>query len=359
MNDLTPSTKECISRVLEILKSSRANALNSVNTIMVSAYWETGREIVEEEQRGKERAKYGAKLIHDLSKRLTKEFGKGYSERTLREIRQFYLTYKDRHPSIWRSPSAELDKNNKNQGVVELSWTHYKKLMRIKRDDVRNFYEIECINSGWSVTELERQISSLLFERLAKSRNKKEVMALAQKGHEIHRPEDLLKDPYVLEFTGLPEAGEWYESDLEQSLIDRLQKFILELGKDLFFVARQKRITVDGDHYYIDLVFYHRVLRCFLLIDLKIGKLTQQDIGQMLMYTGYYELEETTEDENPPVGLILCTDKKEAMVRYTLNNSTSKIFASRYQLHLPTEEELAEGLKKEKEYIEHLQDKKE
>ena len=358
MNDLAPSTGECISRILEILKSSRAKALNSVNTIMVSAYWETGREIVEEEQRGQERAKYGTKLIQDLSKRLTREFGKGYSARKLREIRQFYLVYKDRDPSIWRTPCAKLDKSVKKQSFSELNWSHYRLLMRLKKDEIRSFYEVECVNSNWSVDELDRQINSLLFERLAKSRNKEGVMALAQKGHEVQQPEDLLKDPYVLEFTGLPEAGEWYESDLEQALIDRLQKFILELGRDLFFVARQKRITVDGDHYYIDLVFYHRVLRCFLLIDLKVGKLTQQDIGQMLMYTGYYEIEETAEDENPPVGLILCTDKKEALVRYTLNKSTSKIFASRYQLHLPSEEELAEGLKKEKQYIEHLQGNK-
>ncbi len=357
MNDLTPTAGECISRILNILKSSRARALQSVNSVMVSTYWEIGREIVEEEQRGKERAKYGARLIQHLSQRLTEEFGKGHGERKLRDIRQFYLTYKDRTPPIWHKPCAKSKDDQKEQLLMNLSWSHYRLLMRVKRDDIRHFYEVECANSGWSVPELDRQINSLLFERLAKSKDKEGLMALVKKGHEVQRPEDLVKDPYVLEFTGLPEAAKWHESDLEQALIDRLQKFILELGKDLFFVARQKRITIDGDHFYIDLVFYHRLLRCFLLIDLKVGRLTQQDIGQMLLYTGYYENEEMGEGENPPVGLILCTGKNESAVRYTLSQTVSKIFASRYQLHLPTEEELAEELKREQEYIRYIQNK--
>jgi predicted nuclease of restriction endonuclease-like (RecB) superfamily len=224
--------------------------------------------------------------------------------------------------------------------------------MRIADTVKRNFYEVECSRARWSVRELERQISSLLFERLAKSRDKKGLMALANKGNEVFRPEELIKDPYVLEFTGLPEATIWQESDLEQALIDRLRDFLLELGKDLFFVARQKRITIDGDHFYIDLVFYHRILRCFLLIDLKVGKLTQADIGQMLLYTGYFETEEQFADENPPIGLILCTDKNDAVVRYTLGHSAKKIFASRYQLHLPSEDELARELVREREDIE-------
>ncbi len=357
MNDLTPTAGECISRILNILKSSRARALQSVNSVMVSTYWEIGREIVEEEQRGKERAKYGARLIQHLSQRLTEEYGKGYSQRTLREMRQFYLTYKDRKPPIWRTPCAKLENDQSKQLDAELSWSHYRLLMRIKKEDIRHFYEMECVNSGWAVAELERQISSLLFKRLAKSKDKKGLMNLVKKGHEVQSPEDLVKDPYVLEFTGLPEAAKWHESDLEQALIDRLQNFILELGKDLFFVARQKRITIDGDHFYIDLVFYHRILRCFLLIDLKVGRLTPQDIGQMQLYTGYYENEEMGEDENAPVGLILCTGKNESAVRYTLSQTVSKIFASRYQLHLPTEEELAEELKREQEYIRYIQNK--
>jgi predicted nuclease of restriction endonuclease-like (RecB) superfamily len=192
----------------------------------------------------------------------------------------------------------------------------------------------------------------MLFERLARSRDKEQVLALARDGHEVLAPSDLVKDPYILEFVGLPEASHWLESDLEQALIDRLQQFLLELGRDLFFVARQKRITLDGDHFYIDLVFYHRELRCFLLVDLKVGRLTQQDIGQMLLYTGYYEAEERREGENPPIGLILCADKNEAVVRYTLSQSANHVFASRYQLHLPTEKELAEELQQERLLLE-------
>jgi predicted nuclease of restriction endonuclease-like (RecB) superfamily len=233
-----------------------------------------------------------------------------------------------------------------------LTWTHYRVLMRVNQPQARSFYEMECSKACWSVRELERQVASLLYERLARSRDKGGLLALAEEGHEVHRPEDLVKDPYVLEFTGLPEASRWQESDLETALIERLQQFLLELGRNLYFVSRQKRITIDGDHFYIDLVFYHRTLRCFLLIDLKVGKLTQQDIGQMLLYTGFYEAEEMRADENPPVGLILCTDKNDAVVHYTLSQSVRKVFASRYQLHLPTEEELVRELRHEREIIE-------
>jgi predicted nuclease of restriction endonuclease-like (RecB) superfamily len=195
--------------------------------------------------------------------------------------------------------------------------------MREPRPEVRSFYEVEAVRSRWSVRELERQMGSLLYERLARSRDREAVLSLSRDGHEVATAADLVKDPYVLEFTGLPEASHWLESDLEQALIDRLQDFILELGRDLFFVARPKRITIDGDHFYIDLVFYHRALRSFLLIDLKTGALSQQDIGQMLLYTGWYEAEERREDENPPIGLILCTGKNEAVVKYTLSQSAS------------------------------------
>jgi predicted nuclease of restriction endonuclease-like (RecB) superfamily len=224
--------------------------------------------------------------------------------------------------------------------------------MRVNKSEARSFYEVECRKSRWSVRELERQVGSLLYERLALPRDKEGLLALAEQGHEVQKPEDLIKDPYVLEFTGLPETARWQEGDLEAALIERLRQFLLELGRDLYFVARQKRITIDGDHFYIDLVFYHRTLRCFLLVDLKIGKLSQQDIGQMLLYTGYYQAEEMRPDENPPVGLILCTDKNDAVVRYTLSQSTSQIFASRYQLHLPTEAELVRELQREREMLE-------
>ena len=336
---------------------------------MITAYWNIGKEIVEEEQRGKRRADYGRALLERLSLGLKKEFGKGYSVQNLRRIRQFYLVYKDRGQGKRSSLMSESCSEGQKGKILNtpgrdsstcafdaflpgLSWTHYQILMRIEDAMKRMFYEVECAKARWSVRELERQISSLLFERLARSRDKKGVMALAQKGYDVFEPEDLIKDPYVLEFTGLPEASVWQESDLEQALINRLQNFLLELGKDLFFVSRQKRITLDGDHFYIDLVFYHRILRCFLLIDLKVGKLTQADIGQMLMYTGYYESEEQFKDENPPIGLILCTDRNDAVVRYTLSHSAQKVFASRYQLHLPSEEELSYELIRERTDIE-------
>jgi predicted nuclease of restriction endonuclease-like (RecB) superfamily len=235
---------------------------------------------------------------------------------------------------------------NLNAVRSELSWTHYRLLSRVTNEQARNFYFQEAVKSRWSTRELERQMASLLFERLAKSREKESV--LAAQGAEVFHPTDLIRDPYVLEFTGLPERGGWLESDLEQALMDKLQTFLLELGRDFFFVARQKRITVDGEHFYIDLVFYHRTLRCFVLIDLKVGKLTHQDIGQMLMYTGYYEENELKESENPPVGLILCTDKNEAVVRYTMRKVDQQVFAARYQVYLPSEEELREELIRER-----------
>jgi predicted nuclease of restriction endonuclease-like (RecB) superfamily len=345
----------CFARIREHLETSRATALRAVNEAMVSAYWLIGREIVEEEQRGAERAEYGAQLIETLSRQLRAEYGRGFSISNLRYMRQFFLTYSERLPRIHQTPSGESslpDALVKGRFLEELSWSHYVVLLRVGSPEARGFYEAECAKARWSVRELERQISTLLFERLARSRDKDGLLALTREGHDVHRPADLVKDPYVLEFLDLPEAGRWREGELEQALIDRLQDFLLELGRDLFFVARQKRITLDGDHFYIDLVFYHRVLRCFLLIDLKLGKLSHGDIGQMQMYTGYYEAEERRDDENPPIGLILCADKNEAAVRYTLSQSASQIYTSRYQLHLPSPEELEAELLREREQIE-------
>ena len=219
----------------------------------------------------------------------------------------------------------------------ELSWTHYRLLLRVEKPEARAFYEAEAVNSRWSTRELERQIHSLLFERLALSRDREGVLALAEKGHEIQQPSDLIKDPYVLEFTGLPQSERYLESDLEQALIDKLREFLLELGKGFAFMARQQRITLDGQHYWIDLVFYNRLTRSFVLIDLKVGTLTHQDLGQMQMYVNYYQREITAPDENPPIGIVLCTDKNEAVVRYTLPEDNQQIFASRYKLYLPTE----------------------
>jgi predicted nuclease of restriction endonuclease-like (RecB) superfamily len=234
----------------------------------------------------------------------------------------------------------------------QLTWTHYRLLMRVNDPSARAFYEREAANAEWSTRELERQINSMLFERLALSRDKDGVMALAQEGHEIQNPADLVKDPYILEFTGLEPNTRFRESDLEQALIDRLQQFLLELGKGFAFMARQQRLTLDGRHFHIDLVFYNRLTRSFVLIDLKIGDLTHQDIGQMQMYVNYYQRERMAEGENPPIGIILCTDKSEAVVRYTLPEGNAQIFASRYKLHLPTEEELAREIQRERGLIE-------
>lgn len=322
-------------RISDILKSGRNQALQAINAEMVRAYWEIGREIVEEEQRGQTRADYGARLLEALSKQLTQEFGKGFDRTNLQYMRAFYNAF----------PIRDALR-------LELSWTHYRILARKPTPESRSFYEVECIKANWSTRELERQIASLLYERLALSRDKAGLLQLAEQGNEIFQPSDLIKDPVVLEFTGLPQSSRLLESDLEQALMDRLQDFLMELGRDFFFVARQKRITVDGDNFYIDLVFYHRTLRCFVLIDLKVGALSHQDIGQMLFYTGYYEAEEMREGENPPVGLILCTDKNDAVVRYTLHNANPQIFASRYQLHLPTEAELRTALQQERQRIE-------
>lgn len=234
----------------------------------------------------------------------------------------------------------------------ELSWTHYRLLLKVEKPNARSFYETECINSRWSTRELERQISSLLFERLALSRDKKGVMELANKGHEIQKPEDLVKDPYILEFAGIRQDDRFQERELEQALIDKLQHFLLELGKGFSFVARQHRITLDGDHFYIDLVFYNRLTRSFILIDLKVGKLTHQDIGQMQMYLNYYRMTQMIEGENEPIGIVLCAEKNEAVVKYTLPEGKKRIFASRYKLYLPTEKELATELIKERQAIE-------
>jgi predicted nuclease of restriction endonuclease-like (RecB) superfamily len=326
---LSPSFGETLERVRTILRQARYEALQTVNSVMVRAYWEIGRELVEEEQRGADRAEYGARLVESLAKELTQDFGKGFTARNLWFMRTVYFAFP-----------------NLNAVRSELSWTHYRLLSRVTNEQARNFYFQEAVKSRWSTRELERQMASLLFERLAKSREKESV--LAAQGAEVFHPTDLIRDPYVLEFTGLPERGGWLESDLEQALMDKLQTFLLELGRDFFFVARQKRITVDGEHFYIDLVFYHRTLRCFVLIDLKVGKLTHQDIGQMLMYTGYYEENELKESENPPVGLILCTDKNEAVVRYTMRKVDQQVFAARYQVYLPSEEELREELIRER-----------
>jgi predicted nuclease of restriction endonuclease-like (RecB) superfamily len=332
----TPSGfEQSYKRIRTILSDARTQAHRAINAAMVAAYWEIGRVIVEEEQQGQERAEYGKGLLVELSQRLTAEFGRGFDRTNLQKMRAFYLTYQIRDALR-----------------LELSWTHYRLLLRVDNPEARAFYEAETVNAHWSTRELERQIGSLLFERLAMSRDREGVLALAEKGHEIQQPSDLIKDPYVLEFAGLPQSERYLESDLETALIDKLREFLLELGKGFAFMARQQRITLDGQHHWIDLVFYNRLTRSFVLIDLKVGPLTHQDLGQMQMYVNYYQREIAAADENPPIGIVLCTDKSEAVVRYTLPEDNQQIFASRYKLYMPTEKELATELQRERQTIE-------
>jgi predicted nuclease of restriction endonuclease-like (RecB) superfamily len=385
-------------RIRQILESARKNMARTVNTTQVVANWLIGREIVEEEQKGEKRAVYGEQLIAELSEKLRRDYGTGYSIQNLKYIRQFYLTYprlvgntEIGHALRGQSTGEKVEAREKfhalrgKTDVVDipgapprkltvlnapplleighalrsqswqpgrlhpnLSWTHYRTLLRVDKLEARFFYEIEAIQNNWSARELERQINSLLYERLALSKDKKGLMRLAKKGQEIQRPLDVFKDPIVMEFLGLPASPKLVESELEQALINNLQAFLLELGKGFAFVSRQERITLDGDHFYIDLVFYHTVLKCFVLIDLKVGKLAHQDLGQIQLYVNYYDRERRTEGDNPTLGLILCTDKNDAVVRYTLGpDQEKKIFSSRYKLFLPTEAELQAELRRE------------
>ena len=379
-----PSSTALYQRIAHILTSARAGVVRTVNTTQVVANWLIGREIVEAEQRGKKRAQYGERLLLDLSARLQADFGRGYSVDNLEWFRQFYLVYprlilpgksdaprrisrqseisdaprrKSAPPAITASAApVELEivystpnpSGPPGQLHHNLSWTHYRRLLRVDPPEARAFYEIEAIQNHWSARELERQINSLLYERLAASRDKKGLLRLAKKGQEIAGPLDVFKDPLVLEFLKIPAAAKLVESDLESALLSQLQAFLLELGKGFAFVDRQQRITLDGDHFYIDLVFYHIVLKCYVLLDLKVGKLTHQDLGQLQLYVNYYDRERLTPGDQPTLGLILCTDKNDAVVKYTLGpDQEQRIFASRYQLHLPTVAQLRAELKRE------------
>lgn len=316
------------SRIREILDTARAKTYYTINSVMVKTYWEIGRIIFEEEQQGKSRAGYGDYLIKELSRRLYSEYGRGFSEQSLRNMRQFYTYFPIR--SALRS---------------ELSWTHYRSLLRVDNKRSRNFYMIETANNQWSTRELERQINSLLYERLALSKDKKQIRELSKKGQIIEKPADIIKDPYVLEFLNLEMQPVYTESDLESKLIDHLKQFIFELGKGFMFVERQKRITLDSEQFYIDLVFYNRILRCFVLIELKIGTLTHKDIGQLQMYVNYYDREIRSSKENPTIGILLCSHKKDVIVKYTLPKENSTIFASQYRLVLPSKKRLEKELR--------------
>ena len=327
--------KVIFEEVKKVLQEARNKVYKTANNAMVEAYWNIGRIIVEK-QSGNEKAEYGAALLKNLSKEMTKEFGKGFTLTNLKYMRQFYLTFPKSH--------ALSD---------QLSWTHYRLLMRVENENARNFYIEEAIKSNWSTRQLERQITTLFYERILSSKNKEKVSQEIYKLEpKKNRPEDIIKDPYVLEFLGLPENIDFLEKNLEQSLINHLQKFLLELGRGFSFVARQKRITFDGRHFYIDLVFYNYILKCFVLIDLKLGDLTHQDLGQMQMYVHYFQEEMMNEGDNPPIGIVLCADKSDSIVKYTLPKGEKQIFASKYMLYLPSEEELLLELKKEYNILE-------
>ncbi len=315
--------------IRNILLAARNKVYQTANFAMVEAYWNIGKSIIEE-QGGNDKAEYGAGLLKELSKQMTHDFGKGFTVTNLKYMRQFYLTFPNGH--------ALRD---------ELSWTHYRLLMKVENDNAREFYMQEAVKSGWSTRQLERQINTFFYERLLSSKNKEKVATEIQTSEAAKTPEDIIRDPYVLEFLGLNPNDDFYESDLEQALITHLQKFLLELGRGFSFVARQKRITFDGRHFWIDLVFYNYILKCFVLIDLKVGDLTHQDLGQMQMYVHYYERELMNEGDNPPIGIVLCADKSESVVKFTLPENETQIFASKYKLYLPSEEELLQELRRE------------
>ncbi len=341
-----------IKRLAEIIHSARVTAVRQINKAQALAYYEIGREIVEFEQKGKARAGYGEELIEKLSKDMTMKFGRGFSPTSLKMMRLFYQSFPIRQTLSDESLKSETPsyKSTIQQTVSAkfepmLSWSHYCELLSVENPLARSFYEQESINNNWSFRELKRQINSQLFERLALSKNTKAVMKLAKRGHIIETPEDAIKDPYVLEFLNLKEEAVYTESHLEQAIMDNLQKFLLEMGKGFAFVARQKRITIGNRHYYVDLVFYNRILKCMVLIDLKIDELTHADIGQMNFYLNYFKGNEMTEGENEPIGLVLCARKDEVFAKYVLGNLNNKIFASRYKLALPSEKELVRKIK--------------
>ncbi|MGF1584590.1 MAG: YhcG family protein [Bacteroidales bacterium] len=310
------------------IESARQRAIQAVNNELLRANWEIGKYIVEYEQHGNEKAEYGSSLLTNLSKDLKSRFGKGFSKSNIYLMRQFYLKYQ-----IFQSVTGKL------------TWTHYAELLGVSDDIARGFYEKQAVNDNWSVRELKRQISSSLFERLALSQNKSGVLKLSKKGLIISEPKDIVKDPYVLEFLQIPEEYRMTESKLEQKIIDNLQTFLLELGKGFSFVGRQYRITLDNDHYYVDLVFYHRILKCFVLIDLKTKHVKHQDIGQMNMYLNYFKSEENTEGDNPPIGIVLGADKNDILVEYAIGGISNNIFVSKYQIYLPDKKVLEQKVK--------------
>ena len=384
---IKPASGDLFDRVVSILEQARSNVVRAVNSHMVIAYWLIGREIVQALQDGDERAEYGKEVVKQLSAQLTGKYGKGFSTTNLWYFRQFYLVFSDRRPEIRHKPCGEsgldnklhkpcgafppragggrktidilnemglaLEKGDAVQGFSPvLNWSHYRTLTKVENRSERLFYEIEAEMEGWSVPVLERQIHTLLFARLLKSHDKEGVMVLARQGQVIKTPADTMKDPYILDFLGIPDGGKLHESRLEETIIANLQSFLLELGKGFAFVARQKRLQYEDDFFYVDLVFYNCILKCYLLIDLKIGKLTHQDIGQMDSYVRMFDDLFIAADDNPTIGLVLCAKKNEAVAKYSVLKDNKQLFASKYMLYLPTEEELKRELERERRAIE-------
>lgn len=317
-----------VGQIKSILYKARSNVVSQVNGELLKAYWNIGRIVCEYEQSTPERADYGKQIMKNLSKELTREFGKGFSVSNLQFMRRFYQTY-----SIQQTVS------------VKLGWSHYCELLAITDSDKRSFYEKEAINANWSVRELKRQIDSSLFERLILSRgesNKEQVLALAMKGNDVAKPSDIIKDPYVFEFLGLPEDKPVMEKDLERALLRQLEEFLLELGRGFMFVGTQQRITINNTHYYVDMVFYNKILHAYVLIELKTTKLTPEAAGQINMYLNYYAAEVNDDGDNPPIGIILCTEKNEVSAEYALGGLSNNVFASRYILYMPNKDLLVE-----------------
>lgn len=319
----TQEINNLYSEVREIITSAQQNAVRSVDFCRVQMYWQIGRRIQEEEQKGKERADYGSFLLKNLALKLEPEYGSGFSVRQLERSRQFYRMY----------PNASALRS-------QLNWTQYKQLIAIADNYKREYYELEAVNNCWTARELERQINSQLYERLLLSNDKENILAVARRERIPQSPQEIIKDPMVLEFLGLERKAEYYEKDLEQALINHLQKFLLELGNGFTFVARQKRILLEDDEFFADLVFYNRLLRCFVVIELKTEKLTHQDLGQLQMYVNYYDRIEKLPDENPTIGILLCTSKNDTVVKMSLPENNSSILSSQYQLYLPSQEQL-------------------
>ncbi len=359
---MKPTSNDTIySEIKLILEDARKSAYRAVNFTMVLAYWEIGRIIVEQEQSGEVKATYGQGLLKELSKKLTEDFGKGYTETNLKYFRQFFLAFSPAEKGhALRDESSTALTEQKSHAVRdeldkpsalrrELTWTHYRLLMKVENRKARDYYIGEAIAENWSTRALERQINSLYYERIISSKNKEEVEAEAANNTKklAGHPHDFIKDPYVLEFLDIPANSGYLEKDLEKGIIQKLQHFLLELGRGFSFVAQQKRISAEEDNFYVDLVFYNYILKCFVLIDLKLGKLSHQDIGQMDFYVRWFEENMKGETDNPTIGIILCSEKNETVVKYSVLKDSKQLFASKYKLYLPTEEELKEELERE------------